>query len=100
MGYTHKDHCLCRTNRSLECHLEVGYSGRVGEGVYIHGKRLVVMHLNAAGQVWVHCCQEWRQPLRELWTPREDDKLSDIWCLEHPEVHLGYESDLVEAGKL
>ncbi len=52
------------------------------------------MHLNADGQVWVRCCMEWRDPYRELWTDRDDDKLADIWCMQHTEVYLGFASDL------
>lgn len=52
------------------------------------------MHLNADKDVYVHCCMEWRDPLRELWTDREDEKLADIWCIKHNQVHLGYASDI------
>jgi hypothetical protein len=37
---------------------------------------------------------QWRNPYRELWTDRDDDKLADIWCMQHTEVHLGFASDL------
>jgi hypothetical protein len=52
------------------------------------------MHLNHEGQVWVRCCQEWRDPYKELWIFRENDNRIDIVCIKHPEVHLGYDDDL------
>jgi hypothetical protein len=52
------------------------------------------MQLNSDGEVYKHCCDKWTDPYAELWTDREDDKIADIWCLEHPQVHLGYASDL------
>jgi len=53
------------------------------------------MHLNANGYVWVRCCNEWRDPNKELWLDREDGR-RDIVCMHHPDVHLGYDSDLGE----
>jgi len=52
------------------------------------------MHLNTDGDVWVRCCMQWRNPLTELWTDREDDKIADICCMKHQEVHLGFASDI------
>lgn len=51
------------------------------------------MQINADGDCWVRCCMQWRDPYKELWIPR-DDGVIDIFCINHPEVHLGYESDL------
>ena len=51
------------------------------------------MNLNSEGLVWVHCCKEHRDPLTELWVPRDDGR-EDIFCIKHPQVHLGYDSDL------
>jgi hypothetical protein len=53
------------------------------------------MHLNSDGQVWVRCCQKWRDPLQELWLVR-DDGVVDIVCMHHNEVHLGFDYDLPE----
>jgi hypothetical protein len=45
------------------------------------------------GDVYVPCCQEWRDPYKELWIAR-DDGIIDIFCIVHTNCHLGYDYDL------
>jgi len=54
------------------------------------------MHLNhEKDQVWCQACLAWHNINTEtLWLVRDDDKKADIVCLQYPEVHLGYASDL------
>jgi len=52
------------------------------------------MNINHEGEVWKHCCGKWANPYLQLWTDRDDDKIADIWCIDHPECHLGFASDL------
>ena len=52
------------------------------------------VNLNS-GQVWKHCCLKYSDPYKELWIP-DDLGRCGIYCIEHPEVLLGFEDDLPE----
>lgn len=51
------------------------------------------MFLNSDGEVYKHCCNKWVDPKNELWIPNDTGRIG-IYCIEHPEVLLGYEDDL------